>query len=79
MLTLPVDALCINRCIALAKIDAEGHEAFVLEGMKRLLVDCHPVLIVETDSREVVATLAELGYAPEKLENSPNILFRPKQ
>jgi hypothetical protein len=77
VLTLPFDSLCMNQHIALVKIDAEGHESFVLAGMQRLLGKYHPILIVETGSQEVIDNLSSLGYVPEKLKNSPNVLFKP--
>ena len=77
VLTISLDSLCINQHIALVKIDAEGHESFVLAGMQKLIEKYHPVLIVETDSREVIANLTTLGYVPEQLQNSPNVLFKP--
>jgi FkbM family methyltransferase len=77
VLTMSLDSLGINQHIALVKIDVEGHEAFVLAGMRKLLEASHPVLIVETGSKEVIADLTALGYVPEKLQNSPNVLFRP--
>jgi len=76
--TMSLDSICTNQRIALVKIDVEGHEAFVLTGMHRLLMKYHPILIVETDSKEVIDNLSLLGYIPEKLLNSPNILFKPK-
>jgi FkbM family methyltransferase len=78
VLSLSLDSLCINQRIALVKIDAEGHESFVLAGMRRLLENHHPVLIIETFSKEVIGSLSSLGYVPEKLPNSPNVLFKPK-
>ena len=33
VLTMSLDSLCMNQHIALVKLDAEGHEAFVLAGM----------------------------------------------
>ncbi len=77
VLTLSLDSLCIKQHVALVKIDAEGHEAFVLSGMRKLIEVSHPVLIVETSSKEVIANLMALGYVPEKLPNSPNVLFKP--
>jgi len=77
VLTIALDSLCINQRIALVKIDVEGHESFVLEGMKKLIEKYHPILIVETSSEMVIASLSALGYVPEKLPNSPNILFKP--
>jgi FkbM family methyltransferase len=78
VLALSLDLLCTNKRVALIKIDVEGHESFVLNGMQRLLAQHHPVLIVETESKEVVDNLSALGYAPKKLQNSPNLIFKPK-
>ena len=78
VLTVPIDALDIKARVALVKIDAEDHEAAVLDGMARLLERQHPVLIVETGDEKVVDRLAGLGYESERLDGSPNILFRKK-
>jgi FkbM family methyltransferase len=77
VLTLSLDSLHINQRIALIKIDVEGHESFVLSGMSRLLEKHHPILLIETGSKEVIDKLSASGYVPEKLQNSPNILFKP--
>jgi FkbM family methyltransferase len=77
VLTMSLDSLCINRRIALVKIDTEGHESFVLSGMQRLLENHHPFLIIETVSKDLIAKLSTFGYSSEKLPNSPNILFKP--
>ena len=63
--------------IALVKIDTEGQEALVLAGMRKLIEAAHPVLSVETGSKEIVADLKTMGYGLEKLKNSPNLLFKP--
>ncbi|HEY5997808.1 MAG TPA: FkbM family methyltransferase [bacterium] len=75
VLMMPLDSLRIAKRVGLVKIDAEGHELFVLRGMDDLLREHHPTLIVETDSREVVDTLVSLGYRAERLADSPNLLF----
>lgn len=77
VLSLAVDALGISHPIALVKIDSEGHEAAVLEGMKRILSRDKPILIVETGSSDVISALRSLGYDWERLPGSPNILFKP--
>lgn len=77
VLTVSIDSLCLNQKIALVKIDAEGHEAFVLNGMQQVLERDRPVLIVETCSQEVTDYLRALGYATRKMPDSPNIIFRP--
>jgi len=76
--TMPLDSLSIIHPVALVKIDAENHEAHVLEGMSQLLKNHHPILIIETDSQAVISSLSLLGYNHEKLDNSPNFLFRIK-
>ena len=76
VLTLSIDSLNINQRITLVKIDAEGHEAFVLAGMQKLIEKHHPILIVENPSKEISANLISLGYVSETLPNSPNILFK---
>jgi len=77
VLTLSLDSLDINQRVALVKIDVEGHESLVLAGMQALLKKYHPILIVETDSKQTVENLTSLGYLSEKLKDSPNILFKP--
>lgn len=77
VLSVSIDSLGLNNRIALVKIDTEGHEAFVLSGMRKLIEASHPILVVETDSNELIRQLVLLGYASEKLQNSPNVLFKP--
>lgn len=79
VLTLAIDSLGIPHRVRLIKIDAEGHESFVLQGMKELLQRDHPTLIVETHAPEVIAMLASIGYGQERLDRSPNIIFRSRE
>lgn len=79
VLTLSLNSLRIDQRLDLVKIDAEGHEAFVMAGIKELIEVHQPVLIVETDSEEVVADIVSLGYRQERLLDSPNVLFTPSQ
>ena len=76
VMTLSVDSLNLPGHVSLVKIDAEGHERQVLDGMKNLLAVQHPVLIVETGDKEVIADLRSMGYVAEQLSSSPNWLFR---
>ncbi len=78
VLTLCVDSLNITHKITLIKIDAEGHEAGVLRGMHQILLRDKPTLIVETGSREIEDSVGRIGYTPERLDGSPNVLFRAK-
>lgn len=78
VLAISLDSILSNHNVALVKIDAEGHEAFVLAGMRAVVKASHPILIVETGSTELIAEIEDLGYFSEKLKDSPNVLFKPK-
>ncbi len=77
VLTVSIDSLGIGKKVALVKIDTEGHESFVLAGMQKIIQKFHPVLIVETNSKEIIANLRSRGYQSEKINGSPNVLFKP--
>lgn len=76
VMTLNVDALGLDGRVTLVKIDAEGHEASVLAGMRQLLQAHRPTLILETGDDALVAGLVALGYRVERLPGSPNVLLR---
>lgn len=78
VLSLSIDSLHINKPVSLVKIDAEGHESFVLAGMMELIEAFHPILVIEAQSNEVASKLYSMGYTSQKLKNSPNILFKSK-
>lgn len=55
--------------VGFIKIDVEGHELAVLEGARRILGECKPVLLIESEKRHnsnapenVFSYLAKLGY-----------------
>ena len=79
VLTLSIDALSIEHAVALVKIDAEGHEPLVLSGMQQLIARYHPTLIIENPSEEIINKLKLEGYGIEKLDASPNTLFKHVQ
>jgi len=76
VLTISIDGLSLPP-VRLVKIDVEGHELPALRGMRGLLARDHPVLIVETDSRETMSFLGGLDYTFERLPGSSNLLCRP--
>jgi FkbM family methyltransferase len=77
VLAIPLDIFNFPHSITLIKIDAEDHEVAVLKGMKNLLERDRPILIIETFSKTVDDFLGKLGYNSERLEQSPNKIFRP--
>ncbi len=79
VLTVSLDMLSSIHPIALIKIDAEGHEKLVLEGIRSLIRAWHPVLIVETSRDEIVESLGAVGYTSRRLPGSPNVLFLPSR
>ena len=76
VLCLSVDSLALPDEIRLVKIDAEGHDFQVLQGMRGLLERSRPVLFIEDSSTQVIEFLSEFGYEMRKLPNSPNAVFR---
>jgi hypothetical protein len=62
--------------MSLVKIDVEGHEQGVLDGMRTLLARDHPVLIVQDVSPEIAAWLADFGYQGSYHPGSSNTAFR---
>jgi FkbM family methyltransferase len=74
--TLSLDTLDIPEAVRLVKVDVEGAELHALKGIASILERDHPVLIVEDNVKEVGDYLEEFAYVPEKLDGSPNIVFR---
>ena len=77
VMCLRFDGLDIQQRVKLVKVDAEGHEAAVLQGMIHLIERDRPVLIVEGRSAEVADLLRPLGYKSEQLPGSPNVIHTP--
>jgi len=75
VLCVSIDAFQLRSTIGLVKIDAEGHELSVLQGMVGLLARDHPVLIVEGFDEQVDALLGRFAYSSRQLPNSPNRIF----
>jgi FkbM family methyltransferase len=75
--TLRIDALELPHPLSFVKIDAEGHELQVIQGMLRLIECHHPVLVVE--GNRAGALLESLGYCGDHHPGSPNYVWRHKQ
>lgn len=76
VVALTLDSLQLTQRVSLIKIDAEGHEQFVLEGMMKLIRQDLPTLIIEGSVHRMTDTLGSLGYRREVLPLSPNELWR---
>ena len=77
-LAIQIDSLNLTRKVKLIKIDVEGHELEVLNGMKNLLQVHMPVMIIENleDNSGIVEFLTEYGYTPTKIsDTSRNTVF----
>lgn len=79
VMTLPVDALPFEKPVKLVKIDAEGHEASVIAGMRGLIARSRPIMIVETGSAELVESVCAMGYRVDRAKGSSNVVFLPIQ
>jgi FkbM family methyltransferase len=85
-----LDQLCLKHGLArvnLVKIDVEGAEPSVLRGMKRLMTDIRPVIVLElepqllkgfgTSLQAVLTLLADFDYGLSPLEGHSNYVCRP--
>lgn len=63
--------------LRLVKIDAEGQDALVIEGMWHVISQRLPILIVEHPPTSTIARLTQLGYKPTREGKSPNTVFLP--
>ena len=77
-MVIQIDIIPFPHNIKLVKIDTEGHELSVICGMKNLLLRDYPIIIVEASSFSIVEYLKEYGYSMERLDDSPNYIFRYK-
>jgi hypothetical protein len=71
---IAIDTLQLPARVALVKIDAEGHEAAVLRGMRGLLRRDHPVIILEANS-EADVLLRAAGYRARRFAESSNDIY----
>lgn len=77
VMSIPIDSLPIPHGIRLVKIDVEGHELQVLQGMINIIKRDYPALIVETNSEHVIEFLRNYGYTKENIDGIDNVIFRP--
>ena len=57
----------LKRCPDFIKIDIENHEFYALRGARRMLEECHPVLLLEMGcyhlNKSIILLLHSLGYS----------------
>ena len=79
-----VSELALDR-VDLVRMDLEGYETVVLNGMRetiaqhspRLLIEIHPHIVGPESMRKYFSTLQELGYAPEwVLDQERDVMWR---
>lgn len=63
--------------LQLVKIDAEGQDALVIEGMWHVISQHMPILIVEHPPSSTIERLTQLGYKATRAGKSPNTVFLP--
>jgi FkbM family methyltransferase len=73
ILAINIDAIDFPKRVSFVKIDAEGHELSVIEGMASLLKRDHPLIVVE--GTRASRFLESLGYASKHFTASPNFVW----
>jgi FkbM family methyltransferase len=72
--------------VGFIKIDVEGHERSVLEGLYATIMRCRPVLLIEVSAGErgrsfeqIRSMLDNFNYRPsaERVDITQNVIFRP--
>ncbi len=69
-----IDALDLPQRVSLVKIDAEGHELHVVQGMTGLIERHHPIVVIERSW--ATSFLESLGYVGTRRSGSPNYVWR---
>ena len=77
---MPLDAFMSGFAVSFMKIDAEGSEAAILDGARRTIHLCKPLMFVEvchyrSNDAELCRTIESMGYAIER--RGMNVLCVP--
>lgn len=75
--SVKIDVFDFPTRVSLVKIDAEGHELAVVNGLKRTIEKHKPVLIIEGQDPDVQEILVALGYRVKEYQDSPNRVYAP--
>ena len=76
VMTCAIDSLNLSGPVRVLKIDAEGHDAVVVRGARRLIAANRPTIVMESGSDEVREYLESLGYRLESVAASSNVIYR---
>lgn len=75
VLSFAIDKLDLKQRVGLIKIDAEEHEPYVLQGLKKIIERDLPTIIIETVTEDIKKYLLELNYREQRLKNSINTIY----
>lgn len=75
VVALQLDSLSLEHPVRLIKIDAEGHDSNVIDGLRRTLQRDHPIIVIESTSAECTSLLHSFGYMRTDLPKSPNSIW----
>lgn len=75
ILCIPAGVLNYSNEIKLVKVDAEGHDFNVIQGLKNILQKDRPLLVIEENTDEMRKYLDDLDYKPIKLKDSHNTIY----
>lgn len=78
VISLAIDDLDLADRVTFVKIDVEGHERAVIDGMHNLIRRDRPILVLETEDLALIEELDRFGYTSERLPESPNVIFLPQ-
>ena len=73
--SFPVDVLKVSNKISLIKIDVEGYEPVVMEGLVDILKRDKPTIIIESVTHQMRDQLMGFGYQERANTGSPNKVF----
>jgi len=79
VMTCSIDSLHLTGPVRVIKIDAEGHDAVVVEGARALIAAQRPTIVIESTSKAVDSLLTSLGYRNETVLDSSNVIYRPSR
>ncbi len=74
---MPLDQLDFPKRVTFVKIDVEGHELSVINGMLELIRRDRPRFVIEGFDEKIRDIMVGFGYQLEIIQDSPNSIFHP--